>query len=441
MAGQRLLLALFLLFAGCRAKQPATVVRLASQTKSAAVQYAGLPGLRSSPHEGLRAELAQLQSERATPEQLDADLAAQRRERAATDGASPQQALAEAFPQISRGLLRGQLDAAEGNGPTKLSPVQLERARELLARFAESRQKFHAALPPAGAGFGVSTADGILADLEFLEPLALGCRLENLAAAEALADGRPDDALPPLEILLRTAQVLADECNVTTRITAASLRAESLEVLQAIAAHAQATRKTHERLLQLLTRYTEGWPDDARAWIGERAGGVVAYELVRDGQFLALLSREEVERLEAQQTLTVTARAALRGVDRDELYYLQTLRKMIAACSQPHFQRREMLAIVRRELADREQSADYPLVAARVLLTDFEAAHERQAVDAARCQAWLIALSAAVERPLQTGIISPVTGQPLVVESSPAIIRVRGILSGGDSFEIPIRRP
>jgi hypothetical protein len=180
-------------------------------------------------------------------------------------------------------------------------------------------------------------------------------------------------------------------------------------------------------------------PPDARAWIGDRAAGLIVYELVRDGHYLTLLSREEVQRLTDQGVLQVTARAARRNIDSDQLFYLQSMRKIIEAAHVPYYQRKETLAAIRRDLAAREQSADYPLIAAGLLLTDFETGHFRQAQDAARCQAWIAALAAAVEQTPVT-ITSPVTGEPLQVEIDSQQVRVRGVMAPVDEpIEVPVR--
>lgn len=409
-------------------------------------QYAALPGLRSTPHQRLGAELVLLTQERMTPLQLDAEAQARRAQhrslvvRRPGEAAPPPLAAAlhDAFPPLARGLVQSELDTIYLGGGLQLSPVQLQRGRELLARQAAARAKFRQAVSREGEGLGLRLADGILADLEVLDPLAIGCRLEAIAAADALDDNRPDDAILAAGFALTAAELLAEEWNVTTRVTAANLRADALEIVRAAAVHPLATRQTHQRLLDLLLRHTADWPPDERAWIGDRAAGLIAYELVRDGHYLALLSRDEVQRLKEQGILQVTARAARRNIDSDQLYYLQTMRQIVESCHEPYFRRKAALAAIRRDLVRREHTPDYPLIAGGLLLTDFETGHLRQAQDAARCQAWIAALSAALELPA-VPLVSPVTGEPLTIERGP-IIRVRGVLAPADEpIELPLR--
>jgi hypothetical protein len=400
------------------------------------LQYAELPGLSASPHRGLQEELSLVEQERGTP--LAVSPAGDSPEQAGNQDTAAA-ALSDAFPPISRSLLQGQLNEVYRGGPLALSPVQLERGRELVVRYAEGIDAFRLALPKEGQGFGVRMADGMLADLAFLEPLAIGCRLEATAAAARLADNRPDEAVPHLETMLRATRVLADEPNATTRVAAANLRANSLAVLRAIATHPEATRSTHEQLLAVLTKQTADWPDDARAWTGDRAGGLVVYELVRDGQYLALLTKDEAQALEERQMLRVTAKAVMRNLDEDELFYLQAMRQLIGSCQLPFAQREPVLRQIRNDLTTREATAGYPLLAGNILLVDFETGHRRQAEDLARCQAWTLALVAALGRTGESLPANPLTGRAYHIERTPLAVTVADIIPGADeSCQVPI---
>jgi hypothetical protein len=414
-------------------------------------RFAELVGLRSTPHAGLQAELALLESERMTPLLMDADLAVARppaesakqsRHSFSDRPLTGIEAVRDAYPALSRSLVRGQLDKVYRGGPPRLSPVELERARELLLRYADNRRRFQAALAGDWPGCGVSVADGPTADCEFLEPLGLGCRMEALAVGDALADNRPDDALPFVATIFRAAQIVGDQWNVTLRVAAANLRSEALRVLSAVAEHPHATRETHERLLAMIDGQLETWPPDARAWTADRAGGLVVYELVRDGYYLSLLPHGEVKRLEEQGLLHSTGKAASRNIDADEFFYLTSMRQMIEACGRPYFERVAVLQAIRQDLEAREATAEYPLVAGQLLLADFEAAHRRQAEDLSRIIAWRVALAAAIGDESSAPPANPYTGQPLVVDVSPAEIRVSGVLAPRDEpIVVPRREP
>jgi hypothetical protein len=392
-------------------------------------KYADLPGLSSSPHAELKAELALLTQERMTPLALDAQLDAIRSQ----SGAAPtsgRQMLDEAIPAISRPLLKAQLDEVYRGGPLTLSPIELERARHTLRRWADDRARFEQAVDACHGGLDLRMTHGILAELRFLEVLQLGCKLEALAAAESLAENRPEEAIAPLAVMFRAARVLAGEWNVTTRVSAANLREDALHVLDAIANHDLATSETHQQLLALVTRETNDWPPDATAWIGDRAAGLIAYELVRDGYYFSLLEQDELQHLRDDGLLDATAKAVMRNLDGDQMYYLAAMRRIIESCQLPYFQRAAVLREIRSDLAAREQAADYPLVAGRLLLADFESGHRLVAEDLARCTAWQVALIVATEGAIEEGMISPITGQPLKIQRSPTQWSVAGAVPG-----------
>lgn len=411
--------------------------------------HAELPLLSKSPHQGLQAELSLVIQQCATPgllsRQSGADQNAPRARLASRTKVAKQQAtiagaLNQAFPPISRPLVRGQIDEVYAGGPLSLSPIQLERGRDLLRKHAEAIDRFRRALA-GDQSFGLPLERGILVNLEFLEPLEVGCHLEAIAAADALAENLPARAIPHLQVMLHAAQKLSLEMNITTRLAAANLRADALFVLRAVAAHTRVTRDIHIELLRLLETHAADWPHDAQAWIGDRAAGLLIYELVRDGQYLSLLPADEVKRLEEQKIVNVTGRAVMRNIDADQLFYLRATRQMIDACNRPYFERTALLKQLRRDLTETEQTADYPLVAATLLLDDFETAHRRQAEDLARFRACQLALTAALDQPTDLLEQNPLTGRPYTLTHTPLAITITDIAREGITDDPPIELP
>jgi hypothetical protein len=138
-----------------------------------------------------------------------------------------------------------------------------------------------------------------------------------------------------------------------------------------------------------------------------------------------------------QRTLDATARAVLRNIDHDEVYFLQTGQRIIDAASRPYHEGQPLVAAIARELEMLKESPDDPIVA-RQLLADVEVARRCQAEDAARCQAWLTALSVATDRPLATALINPLTGEPLVANRITGnVVRVQ--IDGVDDSPIEFR--
>jgi hypothetical protein len=414
---------------GDRAPDPAT--------REGRLALAELPGALAAADRGLQAELALVKQQRGLPLDLAPALPSGESNRS-----QAAHQLDQAFPPLSRSLVRSPLDSIYAGGSLALSTVQIERGRDLVRKHAAACEAFRAALPREPGGFGARLCDGMLADLAFLEPLDLGCRLEAVAAAVRIADGEPAEALPHLRTLLTTARILATEPNVTTRVAAAHIRRSALAVLAAIVAHDHCSADLHQELFDLLSAETSQWPADSHAWFGDRAAGLLTYELVREGHYLSLLAADEVQRLASQQNLEATARAAVRNIDADERFYLQAMRRLIDACQQPYCQRIEVLSAIRRDLRDQEQSSDYPLVAGTLLLADFELAQRHQAEDFARSQAWMIALGTALGRESTAPVTNSLTGQPYRVDRTPLAVTVADVLPEHDEVcQVPLPPP
>jgi hypothetical protein len=257
----------------------------------------------------------------------------------------------------------------------------------------------------------------LLIDESWLDAARIGCLVEGLAAAETLAEGAPHEAISDLDLMLRVSAQLAREGQLNSRLTAVAIRREALQVLAAIANHPATTQPAISSLQQILTRHTADWPTDERVWSAERRRGLLVYELVRDGQYLAQLPHADRAELERLGLLTATGIAALKDVDADEAFYLRAMQFQIAAAQLPFFQRGEALAQLETELETRKQASDYPLVAGSLLLSDVAAIHRRLAEDRCRCEAWLIALAAANEQLLGPLPVCLLTGQPYELQA------------------------
>jgi hypothetical protein len=92
---------------------------------------------------------------------------------------------------------------------------------------------------------------------------------------------------------------------------------------------------------------------------------------------------------------------------------------------------------LRRDLHNRRNSSDFPLVAGRLLLLDVEKGHVIQARDRANCEAWVLALAlACAEKPPGFGN-NPLTGRPYRVERDGKTILVYDVGTGLDGDDPP----
>ena len=248
--------------------------------------------------------------------------------------------------------------------------------------------------------------------------------------------------------MFRVDTLLADLKHVASRLTAARLRGETLRVAEAVAGHPRANPELLHQLHQLICDQLSPWPPDANAWIGDRAMGLHAYEMVRDGQLLNLLTRDEIRLLGKQQDINSFVQTVTRSLDQDELFYLQSMRSIIESCSEPYYHRQPTIDAIATNLNQLRDTPHFPLFAAQVLLLDREPGRRLQALDQglrlqaldrARCEAFALALSAATGTTVTPLPVNPVTGKPFELISREEQVEVRAIdgEEDGESFKIP----
>jgi hypothetical protein len=155
--------------------------------------------------------------------------------------------------------------------------------------------------------------------------------------------------------------------------------------------------------------------------------GLHAYELVRDGQILGMLTEEELQRLDEDNVLDNLTDASRRSVDDDELYYLLTMRRIIKACGKPYCARAEVFQAILTDLHVKRNTPEFPLVAGRLLLVDIEKGHVIQARDRANCEAWALMRALATGRKAPPYQVNPLTGEKYEVERREGRITVSNV--------------
>ena len=420
--------------------------------------FGSLPGLRATHHKGLQDELALLVSERATPEQLEgAPLSAEAGPPGGPDPAQPTPA--QPVPAAAQNDLAAVLEAAF---PAAVVPALDRRIDQLypgagfqcdasaIPKIAACRRECDAAitqvrqaLARADCTLRYQHAQGLLADTSFVDRARLFGRLELLAIALELSAGFPDNTLDKWRQLVRLIDVLAATPSLVSRRAAAELRAESFVALQAIVKHPAATRPLLADLHASLNGQLADWPADRNTWIGERAMGLHVYEMVRAGCVKDLLSLEEINLLAADGSLATLEAAEAGMMDRDEYYYLTTMRQLIEASDQPYYQRTALLHEIRQFLHKVRETSEFPTVAARILFNDLEDGHRLQSEDRAACEAWVIALAAALGEPAPGFTTHPVTGEPYQVARDTSRIVVWGVAEGAaePAIIVPLAQP
>lgn len=419
-----------------------------------ALRYAELPGLRATTHKGLQEELARLVDERATPKLLDEARAqaaadAYRLTTVAVESGDELQAAGptstvidwdEFFSPRKLDDVVERIDKVYPAGPLKFHPAVLRGAIELRTQYEPQRQRFRRLLAMQ-LPQQWKHSQGLLAETSDATVLRICARLEGLAAAEALADNRPETALACVRQMIAAAERLAAESRVLSRVVAVDIRDDALRALAAVAVHPQTGAGLHREISDLIDAQLAQWPSDRLAWIGDRAAGLHTYEMVRDGQLMLLLTGAEKVRFKRLGVYDNLEQFVAANIDGDEMYYLSAMRRLIAVCDKPYYRRVELLEGIRNELLDLHATAQYPVVADTILLFDFEAGFRLQALDRARLEAWRLALHAATSSTLPEPGVNPLTGQPFEIAIENSFVVVGAIdPETGEQLVIPRRQ-
>jgi hypothetical protein len=393
-----------------------------------AESFGSLPGLRETPDRELQAELARIVDEGGTPEQL------------AQNSIPPERNVAAGLQRLflPRRVAATFEESSEiyPQGRFAFNPVRLQRAIEFHKKYDSQHQHAREALARTECSFGICYQDGFEADLGFVDVVRTCGRLEAFRAAEAIEQDDLLSAIEALGYMLRLAACLAAEKHVTCRSEGAFLRAEALAVLAAIVEHGSLAREHLAALSARLDEQLSRWPPDADAWIGDRALGMHAYEVVRAGRLVELLTPAEIDEFKREGILKDLPVAAQRTVNQDEIYYLRAMREIIDGCSRPFYARTEAFAAIRQDLQEKRNSPEFPIVAARLLLVAIENGQAIQAQDRAACEAWALALALAAGRQRSTSAVNPLTGQPYQVAREQGVVLVWDVLPG-DSRKNP----
>jgi hypothetical protein len=256
-----------------------------------------------------------------------------------------------------------------------------------------------------------------------------------------LQQGKPGEAVVPLGFMFRHIRMLSQVSHVVPRIAAVHLRRDALSVLAEVARHAATDRSTLEHLHEMLVGQLASWPPDADTWIGDRAVGLHTYEIIREGHLTSVLTVEEIDQFKSEGNLKSLFRAVVGNIDGDQLFYLTAMQKMIDACERPFYQRADVFQGTHDDLKKLLPTANYPIIAARVMLPGIEQGQRLQAIDRAHVEGWTLALSVATGGD-RVGIeINPLTGKKYQIHDHKTNVSVWGIESGAADQQVIVPKP
>ncbi|HYW78846.1 MAG TPA: hypothetical protein VE890_04680, partial [Thermoguttaceae bacterium] len=319
--------------------------------------------------------------------------------------------LLELFPPARVASLRQKAEELFPSGKFEFDPIGLQRVISFGDKHESARLRIQEILRRPKCDFAIPFKKGFLADLEFVDAVWLCASLEAFKAADSLSSNDSRKAIESLWSMLRLASCLGAEKHIETRMEAAYLRTKAFVVLQAIVDR-PSTKREHLRQLQAMVQdHMKTWPHDSTAWFGDRAMGLHAYEMVRDGSIMELLTLDELERFAEENILLELDAASKSHVDTDELYYLETMRKIIESCKNPYFMRVTLFDDIYDEMQETRNSPEFPMVAARLLLPNIQQAQAIQAQDRANWEAWSLGLAAAIGKEPPAYTVNPLTGK------------------------------
>ncbi len=397
---------------------------------------AKLEKTKQSTHLLLQDELRRLSTDRALPEQIDAGR---------VGGTLHPDSLAAKIDELlddaqTERILKRMPDFFPG-GKQTLNAVTLESAAGFLKFYQKPHTAARKALDGPQSSFEWSAVDGWFADTRFTDRATALCGLELIAGIDATTRGEKQSCIAALSYSGRIIRLLAEDDHLTSRLAAADLRNKWLQLVAVTVSQAGTNRLHLQQVYELVMRQMSQWPDESRAWIADRAVGLQTYEMVRQGHYLSLLSKEEVDSLEADGMHLIRARAIQRYVDEDQVFYLDIMRRLIDLQRFPYYQRKRVLDDLENQILGAKDMEKYPQIAAELLLPHTLRAMKMLADDRARCEAWALALASALDVPAPEYLVNPTTGFNYVIEANDTQVQVHGLTGEQWPHAILITKP
>lgn len=366
--------------------------------------YGGLSYLRATSHPELRKEYALLIDQHHTPCQLvkldnDPRKNVAVALRKALSRSQPEEIIKETYFLTQRQHF-------------EFSPLQLKRVKALADDYKFKNRLVTEAMELPNCLFEYDHTQGLMADDSFIEQVLAACRMQTICAANCLYNMKSDSTTPEkktatlvdpalkkaidcIHTIFKLADRLGQVKQIRARLLAASIREEACQILEALVYDPRCNKKTLLQLQEIVQDELAHWNSDAEMWIGDRALGLYIYEVVRDGMILSVISDEEEEAFRQEGTLKYLAKTTQETADEDQVYYLATMRDLIHKCRRDFYKRPLLGPKIAEDLKNRENSLNYPIVAARILLREVDNALLLQMVDLARIRAWSVALAIA----------------------------------------------
>lgn len=442
-------------------------------------RFFGLEATRKARDETLVAEVARLIDESALP----ADLYQTKLDEKHNVAVQLRKHF-EAFEDNRRDLQR--LAVEQPLGAWTISPETLKSVAPVLDRLRPQRELIRQVLDREKVEFGldlVETKTTRMLNPKVPDLLRDYILLEEFAVARALAEGDMNVANDSLRYIFKLARLASFAKSMPLRFTAAEIRQKALNILQTLVLDSRFSPEDKGLFLEELRHTLANWPDDALAWVGERAYGMQMFESIRQDGILPPLPSDtpskdyQTMKREMNQTPTPpTTEEMLKRVelsaftynelayladpvgdpgfllwvndglfqtiDADEVFYLRTMRSIITASSEPYYRQVHVFDTLVSDIYSKRDQPDEPFIAS-ILLRDVRAMAQTQAVDRAQVEAFAVALTLSDEetgrapwaKPL-VNAINPLTGEGYSVQRSERHVST-AYFPGGPRFLVP----
>lgn len=326
--------------------------------------------------------------------------------------------------------------------------LHLSKIKKLVKDYEYKIDSINNALKLPNCRFEYKHSEGPTANKTFINQVLAAVRLQEVFAANYLynkpekeentnaeqskeknatnVDPALQKTIDCIGAIFKLANRLGQVKQVEARLTAAEIRKEVGKILEAVVHDPRCNKDTLILIQKIMQHELAHWQSDADMWIGDRALGLYIYEVVRDGLILTILTDEEKEAFLEDGMLEYLSETAQETADEDQLYYLTTMRDVISNCRRDFYKRPLLGSKIVEDLESQKNLPSYPIVAAKLLLSEIDKALLLQMIDLARTRAWSVALSIAIgEEPKNN--INPINGQSFSITETDKVVIVRAV--------------
>ncbi len=327
-----------------------------------------------------------------------------------------------------------QLRAKAPQGLWQIDAATLQEVADILTRTEQKRLNIREMLGKDGVCFSfhfVHDPDyGDVPDTEASDYLSDYLLLEEYAIAQALAAGEIDQAIDSLAFIFRLAQLAAEVKNVGIRTRACEVRMRAIDVMQGVVL-APAFRQSHAvKLLGILQEQMDMWTPESAMWIGDRASGLVVYNLIRQYGLESALEPDELAELRQRGIFESLSKNLLHTLPADQTAYMKIMQRVIDESDRPLFERRPEWNKIESDLLAKRGASDEPVIA-EMLLRGVPEIMLYCAQDRAKCETAVLALAtslgqtvATTKRPDAKFELDPIFGRKYEINKDAGFVTV-----------------